>query len=139
MLLNEWLGYTYYLHIRMQREPALYGIESSEDDPNLLNKKSTLIHSAAIILDKANMIRYDRRSGNLQATDIIGRIASHYYISHASMSVYNEHLRSTLEEEIDLFRVFSLSQRQLSVRQEERLELAKLVEKVPHSNQGECG
>ena len=70
---------------------------------------------------------------------IIGRIASHYYVSHASMSVYNEHLRSTLEE-IDLFRVFSLSQefRQLPIRQEERLELTKLVGKGPHSSQGGC-
>ena len=97
----------------------------------LVDKKSALIHSAALILDKANMIRYDRRSGDLHATNL-GRIASHHYVSHASMSVYNEHLRSTMEE-IDLFRVFSLSHefRHLPIRQEERLELTRLLERVP--------
>jgi pre-mRNA-splicing helicase BRR2 len=33
-------------------------------------RRTDLAHSAAVILDKNNLIKYDRRSGNLQATDL---------------------------------------------------------------------
>lgn len=42
-----------------------------------------------------------------QVTDL-GRIASHFYITHDSIQVYNQQLKPTLSE-IELFRVFSLS------------------------------
>ena len=42
-----------------------------------------------------------------QVTEL-GRIASHYYITHHTMSIYNLQLKPTLSE-IELFRVFSLS------------------------------
>lgn len=126
----EWLGYS-YLFIRMLREPALYGISSDDTDEHLANKRLSLIHAAALALDRGGMIRYDRRTGEMHATDI-GRVASHYYVRHASMSVYNEHLRSTMDE-IDLFRLFSLSHefRHIPVRAEEKLEVGKLLERVP--------
>ena len=38
----------------------------------------------------------------------LGRIASHYYITHDTMATYNQLLKPTLSE-IELFRVFSLS------------------------------
>lgn len=38
----------------------------------------------------------------------MGRIASHFYITHDSIQVYNQQLKPTLSE-IELFRVFSLS------------------------------
>jgi pre-mRNA-splicing helicase BRR2 len=100
------------------------------EDVRMVDEKSALIHSAALILDKTNMIGDDGRSGDLHATDI-GRIASHDYVLHASMSVYKEHLRWT-REAIDLFRLFSLSHefRQLSIGQEERLGLRRLLETV---------
>jgi len=43
----------------------------------------------------------------LKVTEL-GRIASHYYITHDSMATYNQLLKPTLSE-IELFRVFSLS------------------------------
>jgi len=43
----------------------------------------------------------------LQVTEL-GRIASHYYITHDTMATYNQLLKPTLSE-IELFRVFSLS------------------------------
>lgn len=48
------------------------------------------------------------------------------------MSVYNKHLKPNMTM-IDLFRVFALSNefRLIPVRQEEKLELAKLLERVP--------
>jgi len=128
----NWMGYT-YLYICMLRNPTLYaiGFEESETDKVLLQRRRDLIHTAASHLDKANLIKYDRKSGNFQVTDL-GIVASHYYVTHASMSTYNEHLKPTLGD-IELFRLFSLSGefKYLGVREEERLELEKLLEKVP--------
>ena len=92
------------------------------EDVSMVDERRAWIHSAALILDKANVIGDDGRSGDVHATDI-GRIASHQYVSHASMSVYDEHLCCT-REEIDWFRLSSLSHefRQLRICQEERLE-----------------
>ena len=66
-----------------------------------------LAHSAAVILDRNNLVKYDRRSGNLQATDL-GRIASQYYVSHRTISAFNEHLKPTMGE-IELLRLFALA------------------------------
>ncbi|XP_054766386.2 U5 small nuclear ribonucleoprotein 200 kDa helicase-like [Lytechinus pictus] len=127
-----WLGYT-YLYIRMMRNPTLYGIpgDSKDTDPDLDQFRIDLIHAAAIALDKNNLLKYDRKSGNLQVTEL-GRIASHYYCTNDSMSTYNSLLKPTLSE-IDLFRVFSLSSefRHMVVREEEKMELTKLLERVP--------
>ena len=116
----HWLGYT-YLYIRMLRAPQLYGIteERLKEDEHLEKHRADLIHSAAVVLDKSHLIKYDRKSGNLQGTEL-GRIASHYYCTHASMSTYNQLLKPTLSE-IELFRVFSLSSefRNITVREEE--------------------
>lgn len=54
-----------------------------------------------------NLIKYDRRTGNFQVTDL-GRIASHYYIVHSSMATYNDYLRPSMTD-IELFRLFALS------------------------------
>ena len=43
----------------------------------------------------------------LQVTEL-GRIASHYYLTHETIATYNQLLKPTLSE-IELFRVFSLS------------------------------
>ncbi|PJF17760.1 hypothetical protein PSACC_02423 [Paramicrosporidium saccamoebae] len=122
----QWLGYT-YLFVRMQRDPLLYGVAPE----GLLKRRIELIHTAATILEEANLVRYDRRSGILRGTEQ-GRISSHYYIGHASMSTFNQHLRPTATEP-DICRIFSLSQefRLIPVRQEERLELTRLAERVP--------
>lgn len=42
-----------------------------------------------------------------QVTEL-GRIASHYYLTHETMATYNQMLKPTLSQ-IELFRVFSLS------------------------------
>jgi hypothetical protein len=67
-----------------------------------------LAHSAAVILDRNNLVKYDRRSGNLQATHL-GRIASQYYVSHRTISAFNEHLKPTMGE-IELLRLFALAE-----------------------------
>ncbi|WVF70387.1 hypothetical protein IAT40_005177 [Kwoniella sp. CBS 6097] len=128
----QWLGYT-YLYVRMLGSPALYnvGADYMEGDDALVQKRADLVHSAAVLLEKGGLIKYDRSSGIFHSTEL-GRIASHYYVAYSSMAVYNKHLKPNLSM-IDLFRVFALSNefKLIPVRQEEKLELAKLIERVP--------
>eukprot|EP01135_Chromosphaera_perkinsii_P009183 Nk52_evm18s1671 gene=Nk52_evmTU18s1671 len=128
----QWLSYT-FLFIRMLREPTLYGIsvDEAEADPELEQRRVDLAYAACTLLDKSNLIRFDRRSGKMISTDI-GRIASHFYVTGETMGTYNSLLKPTLSD-IDLFRVFSLSAefKFINVRQEEKLELQKLLERVP--------
>ena len=127
----DWLGYT-YLFVRMLRSPGLYSVGAEyEDDHALEQKRVDLVHSAATILEKCNLIKYEKKTGKLQSTDL-GRIASHYYITHSSMLTYVQHIRESISA-IDLFRIFSLSNefKYIPVRNEEKLELAKLLGRVP--------
>uniref|UniRef100_A0A8C7TG87 U5 small nuclear ribonucleoprotein 200 kDa helicase n=1 Tax=Oncorhynchus mykiss TaxID=8022 RepID=A0A8C7TG87_ONCMY len=128
----NWLGYT-YLYVRMLRNPTLYGVSHDDrsSDPLLERRRMDLVHTAANVLDKNSLVKYDKRTGAFQVTDL-GRIASHFYITHDSIQTYNQLLKPTLSE-IELFRVFSLSSefRNITVREEEKLELQKLLERVP--------
>ena len=114
----------------------------------LEKRRADLIHTAASILDKSNLIKYDKKTGafqvckefvriwpkchfSCQVTDL-GRIASHYYCTYETMDTYNGLLKQQLTE-IELIRIFARSSefKYLRVREEEKLELAKLNERVP--------
>ena len=127
-----WLGYT-YLFVRMLRNPGLYGVlpEEVERDSLLMQRRLDLVHSAASVLDKHNLMRYDRKAGGFQVT-ALGRVASHYYVSHESIHVFNEYLKPSMSD-IEIFRLFSMSGefKYVPVREEEKIELAKLVSRVP--------
>uniref|UniRef100_A0A8C8IAQ2 U5 small nuclear ribonucleoprotein 200 kDa helicase n=1 Tax=Oncorhynchus tshawytscha TaxID=74940 RepID=A0A8C8IAQ2_ONCTS len=114
----NWLGYT-YLYVRMLRNPTLYGVSHDDrsSDPLLERRRMDLVHTAANVLDKNSLVKYDKRTGAFQVTDL-GRIASHFYITHDSIQTYNQLLKPTLSE-IELFRVFSLSSefRNITVRE----------------------
>lgn len=127
---SAWLGYT-FLFIRMLKNPQLYGVDSSSSDLSLVQRRLDLVHSSAIILDKHGLIQYDRRSGCLYP-NALGRVASYYYVSHESVKLYNDYLKPDMSE-IEIFRLFSLSGEftRMFVREEEKLELSKLVTKVP--------
>ncbi|KZT38321.1 putative RNA helicase [Sistotremastrum suecicum HHB10207 ss-3] len=128
----QWLGYT-YLYVRMLRTPSLYqvGVDYQDDDPLLIQKRADIVHSAAVLLEKCNLIKYERQSGKLQSLEL-GRIASHYYVTYNSMATYNQYLKPTMGM-LELLRVFALSNefKLIPVRQEEKLELGKLLERVP--------
>ncbi|KAL1312365.1 DExH-box ATP-dependent RNA helicase DExH12-like [Arachis hypogaea] len=128
----DWLVHT-YLFVRMLRNPSLYGVEPDvlTRDIRLEERRADLIHTAAAILDRNNLVKYDRKSGYFQVTDL-GRIASYYYITHGTISTYNEHLKPTMGD-IELCRLFSLSEefKYVMVRQDEKMELAKLLDRVP--------
>src|SRR5258708_26804988 len=104
----------------MLKDPVLYsvGADYLEDDPMLEQKRAVIIHSAAVLLEKCNLIKYERASGRFHSTEL-GRIASHYYVTYNSMTVYNQHLRPTMSQ-LELFRVFALSNefKLIPVRQE---------------------
>lgn len=63
----NWLGYT-YLYIRMLRSPTLYGISHDDlkGDPLLDQRRLDLVHTAALMLDKNNLVKYDKKTGNFQ-------------------------------------------------------------------------
>ncbi|KAM0514636.1 hypothetical protein ACHAPE_006632 [Trichoderma viride] len=127
----EWLGYT-YLFVRMLRSPGLYQVGAEyEDDDALEQKRVDLIHSAAMALRKSNLVKYDEKTGRIQSTEL-GRIASHYYITSHSMDTYNNLIQPSITT-IELFRVFALSDefKYIPIRQDEKLELAKLMGRVP--------
>ncbi|KAK4376103.1 hypothetical protein RND71_006780 [Anisodus tanguticus] len=102
----KWLLYT-YLYVRMVRNPTLYGLaaDALKTDYALEERRADLVHSAAILLDKNNLVKYDRKSGYFQPT--MG--------------------------DIELCRLFSLSEefKYVTVRQDEKMELAKLLDRVP--------
>ena len=127
----NWLSYT-YLFVRMLRNPELYGIlEEDKNDPMMVGRRHELVHAAATLLSRSNMVRYDKLAGTLQST-ALGKIASHYYIKHQSIQVYSENLKPHMSQ-IDIFRLFSLSKEfaLLPIRENEKLELQKFVERVP--------
>ena len=94
----DWLGYT-YLYVRMLRNGGLYGVtvEDAEEDPYLIQKRIDIVHAAASILDRCSLIKYDKKTGKFQGTEL-GRIASHFYISHKSMATYNQHLKPSMSQ-----------------------------------------
>eukprot|EP00172_Hildenbrandia_rubra_P001427 Plantae.Rhodophyta-Hildenbrandia_rubra.ctg19755.p1 GENE.Plantae.Rhodophyta-Hildenbrandia_rubra.ctg19755~~Plantae.Rhodophyta-Hildenbrandia_rubra.ctg19755.p1 ORF type:complete len:1383 (+),score=291.93 Plantae.Rhodophyta-Hildenbrandia_rubra.ctg19755:620-4768(+) len=128
----RWLGYT-YLCVRMIRNPSLYGVNEGEVkvDRTLKRRRAELIHAAALLLDRHGLVSYDQSSRQLTGTHL-GRIASNYYIGYKTMSVYQEHMKPTIGN-IDLLRIFALSKEfeHMYVRQEEKLELSRLAERVP--------
>jgi len=127
----QWLAYT-YLYVRMLRSPTLYKVGAEyENDEILLQKRVDLVHSAATVLAKCRLVKYDPVEGTLNPTEW-GRVASHYYLSHNSMKTYGELLSDTITD-IDLFRIFSLSEefKNIPVRSEEKMELGKIKDIVP--------
>lgn len=95
-----------------------------ENDNTVEDRIEDLILSATI-LDKTNLVEYDRKSGYFQVTNL-GRI------SNGTMAAYNEHLKLTMGD-IELCRLFSLSEefKYVSVREDEKMEPAKPLDWVP--------
>eukprot|EP00178_Gracilaria_changii_P020655 TRINITY_DN602_c0_g1_i1.p1 TRINITY_DN602_c0_g1~~TRINITY_DN602_c0_g1_i1.p1 ORF type:complete len:1299 (-),score=182.30 TRINITY_DN602_c0_g1_i1:336-4232(-) len=134
-----WLSYT-YLSVRMPKNPLVYGSDWAEVavDPGLHSRRATLIEQAANALDDARMCRYNPRGGTLTPTDL-GRVSSHFYVSHKTIVTWNELLqnlsRTRAESEADWEFMYSsvihavscaTEFEQMRSRQEEADELDKL-------------
>jgi pre-mRNA-splicing helicase BRR2 len=128
----EWLGYT-YLYVRMMKNPSLYGIDSKilESDKSLFGWRRGLARAALMTLEKNDLIKFDRGSGSIISTHL-GRICSHYYITNETMATYKNSLRPSMNE-IDILRLFGQSSefKFIYVKEEEKVELSKLIARVP--------
>ena len=72
------------------------------------------------------MIRFDERSGNMYVTEL-GRVASHYYLRHASIEAYNELLKPNMSDSEVLACVARSSEfENVAPREDEMLELEAL-------------
>ena len=93
----------------MLKSLGLYGIgiDYQEDNNGLIKKCADIIHSAAALLEKGHLIKYECFSGQFQSTEL-GPIASHYYVTHNLMATHNQHLWPTMSV-LELFCVFVLS------------------------------
>lgn len=127
----DWVGQT-YLYIRMLAAPKLYQVGAEyADDAVLYWKRADLVHSALELLQQNKLVNYDFESGAVAPTEL-GKIAAHFYISYPTMGAYNTSLKPWMSE-IDVLRVFATSGefKYVPVRQEEKMEVAKLAEKCP--------
>ncbi|XP_022899943.2 activating signal cointegrator 1 complex subunit 3-like [Onthophagus taurus] len=125
----EWMTFT-YLYRRMRINPLVYGLQYSdlEDDPDLRGSMLNYAHKAAQLLDRAHMIRYDPKNGDLTSTNL-GRTASYYYINFDTIEVFNETINPTMTE-ADIITMMCLASEfhQIQVRQEELEDLEQLME-----------
>lgn len=126
----RWLQRT-YLYVRMRKMPEVYGIRPNPQDPLLLQHLENIVHTACNELKLVRMADYDPASRKIGPT-AYGRIASHCYVTAASMQAYLAHLSNALQEP-DLFRIFCMSSEfaSLSVRAEEQAQLKELLECAP--------
>lgn len=90
------------------------------------------------------MARFDERSGQLYVTEL-GRVASHYYIKHDTIRVFNEMLKKNMTEH-DILTMLSRSSEfeSMAVREEELTELDEiLLDSCPFGVKGgiedQCG
>ncbi|KAF9471287.1 hypothetical protein BDN70DRAFT_977186 [Pholiota conissans] len=81
----QWLGYT-YLYVRKLKSPVLYrvGTDYQEDDEGLIQKRADIAHSAVVLLEKCQLIKYEWSAGCFTSIGL-GQIVSHYYVTHNSM------------------------------------------------------
>ena len=74
------------------------------------------------------MVRYDPISGQLGAT-AYGRAASHYYLAHDTVRIFNENLKKEMtDDEVLHVLCMSVEFEQLKMREEEMKELDGLKE-----------
>jgi pre-mRNA-splicing helicase BRR2 len=85
---------SFHSYVQMLKSPALYsvGADYMEDDGALVQKRADIAHSAAVLLEKCHLLKYERASGHFQSTEL-GCIVSHCYMTYNSMAMYNQHLR----------------------------------------------
>ncbi|KAB8339317.1 hypothetical protein FH972_022250 [Carpinus fangiana] len=103
-----WVGYS-YLFVRMQRNPSSYGIEWSEiqNDPQLVERRRTLIIQAAKVLQDSQMIIFNETTEELRPKDV-GRIASQFYVLQTSIQIFNTMMRPRAGE-ADALKMISMS------------------------------
>ncbi|CCH41658.1 U5 small nuclear ribonucleoprotein [Wickerhamomyces ciferrii] len=125
----KWLGFT-YMFTRMRQNPFAYGIDWKElaEDPQLVERRTQLIISAARRLHFLQMIIFDERSMHFVPKDL-GRVASDFYLLNDSVEIFNQ-ICSPTATEADVLSMISMSSEfdSIKFREEEAVELTKLLE-----------
>ncbi|XP_066155619.1 activating signal cointegrator 1 complex subunit 3-like [Euwallacea fornicatus] len=123
----EWLTNT-FLFCRIKKNPLVYGLTFKEifDVLQFNRFLQTQLDSAASILEKSQLIRFDSALGELRPTNF-GRIASFYYISHKTMELFYERFNRHISE-ANLLKLLSEASefQQIQVRMDEVQELDRL-------------
>ena len=91
-------------YVRMLKLPSLYGVTKRMP---VLSKNVRISSIQWPFYWKSQLFKYERAFGRFSST-VLGRIASHYYITHNSMMVYDRHPTPTMST-LELFCVFALS------------------------------
>ncbi|KAF8475719.1 Sec63 Brl domain-containing protein [Kalaharituber pfeilii] len=125
----QWLGYS-YMFVRWKKNPLGYGIDWQEfqDDPSLIQRRRTLIMSAARHLQKLQMIIFNEITETLAPKDL-GRIASNFYVLSTSIEIFNTLLKPN-QSEADILAILALSGEfdNIQARDSESQELQNLRE-----------
>ena len=128
----DWLKRTYF-NVRMTEDPISYGITegASGKEKSLDVRRECLIHSSFMELSRSGMATYDEGAGEIISTSL-GRIGADFYVGYKTMQRFTESLASAVSE-VDLLTVFCAAGefRHIRVREEEKLELSRLAERVP--------
>ncbi|CAG0914937.1 unnamed protein product [Notodromas monacha] len=121
----DYLTWTFFFR-RLLENPSYYGLESLEPE-NVNVHLSGLVDKSVRELEESGCLELDEDGRTLHAT-VAGRIASLYYLSHKTLALFQDRLRSdcTLE---DLLRLLSDVQEyaELPVRHNEDLQNADLA------------
>lgn len=135
----SWLEYT-YLWQRIRVNPMLYGIKvnSIRQDPELSKHRCDMVVTAFQKLARAGMVRFNEVTGTAEATDL-GRIASHYYLSHETILEFNTRMKKqdgtwidTLDMGFAMTLIASATEfEQLRTREDEIDELYDLYDSMP--------
>ncbi|KAL3312680.1 activating signal cointegrator 1 complex subunit [Cichlidogyrus casuarinus] len=122
-----WLSYT-YLFIRLRMNPSHYGIPPAmlQRDCNLVDFLVRALRDVATELDRAEMIRFEPRSGQLSATDR-GRTASLYYVKFQTAAMVKDEL-DPMNMESQLLDLLSRATEfaSMKLREDEALELQQI-------------
>jgi replicative superfamily II helicase len=60
-----------------------------QEDPQLVNKRNSLVRTAGRRLAEANMVIFDEINNKFHITDL-GRIAAKYYLKHETIEVFSK-------------------------------------------------
>jgi antiviral helicase SLH1 len=81
--------------------------EDPVNDPDLTERRHTMITIAGRKLAAVGMVQFDESKGTFMVTDI-GRIAAKYYIRHATIEVFQKEFKPKMTE-ADVLALLSMS------------------------------
>jgi len=74
----------------MLKDLGLYSVSVDDrEEPVLVQKHTDIVHSAVVLLEKCQLIKYEHASGRFQSTKL-GKIASYHYVTYnlVMVSIY---------------------------------------------------